>query len=364
MADDSTVQSDPSRPGQRRGGSKIRLKDIAEQVKLHPSTVSRVLSGDPAVRVSTKKAELVKTVAARLGYVPDASATALKTRFSRMIGVIVHDIADPVYARILSGLEEGLAQQGYMAIIGHTGYDQDAEAQMFRKLTARMVDGIVLGTTRLADPLLDQADHMRVPTVSMLRHPDQPGRTAVIDDCFWGMRQLARAVADAGHRDIGVIAAPQHLSTAQDRLNGLRHGLRDHGIQISPNRLVYVSQMTCQNGRKAARALLQARPVPPSIIMAVNDRVALGALRELRDMGLSCPQDVALTGYNESHPLDLIDPPLTSVAIDQHAIGQIAAKEILGLVQNPEAQNGIIRLKPKLCLRRSHLLPGAAEVRS
>jgi len=337
-------------PGKK---TRARLIDVARAVDVHPSTVSRVLSGDREARVGPDTAARIRKVASRLGYVPNASAAALKTRSSRLIGVIVHDIADPVYPRILTGLERRLARAGYMAVIGNTGFDPDAETDMFAKMSARLVDGVILGTTRLVDPVVAMAEDLGLPLVSVLRRPEDPNCAAVIDDCLSGMRALAQAVAAAGHRDVGVIAAPQNLSTSKDRLEGIVTGLRAHGVDIADDRLVFVPRMTSEDGAAATQQLLARRATPPSVIMAVNDRVALGALRTLRKAGLHCPQDVSLTGYNETHPLDLIDPPLTSVAIDLDRVGAMAADRLLALIETPGLPRTVDRIMPELRLRAS-----------
>lgn len=342
--------SRPARPGKQQ---RARLIDVARAVAVHPSTVSRVLSEDRDARVGPQTAARIREVAAQLGYIPNASAAALKTSATHLIGVIVHDIADPVYPRILTGIERQLAKAGYMAVIGNTGFDPDAETDMFAKMSARLVDGVILGTTRLQDPVVRRAGEEGVPLVSVLRRPQDADCAAVIDDCLFGMQALAQAVACAGHRDVGVIAAPQHLSTGKERLAGILAGLRAHGVEIADDRLVFVPRMTSEEGEAAAQELLARRATPPSVIMAVNDRVALGALRALRKTGLRCPHDVSLTGYNETHPLDLIDPPLTSVAIDLDRVGAMAADRLLALIDNPALPREVDRIMPELRLRAS-----------
>lgn len=353
MADEEMKTPNPRGSGRRPAPGRARITDVADAVRVHPSTVSRVLSGDRTGRVSPATADRIREAAARLGYVPDAAATTLRTRSSRLIGVIVHDFADPVYPQILTGIEGRLAAAGYMAIVGNTGFDPDAETLMFDKMSARLVDGIILGTTRLDDPVVARARDAGMPLVSVLRHSGQPDCAAVVDDCRAGMQALARLVASLGHVDVGVIAAPQHLSTGRERLEGILDGLREHAVDVPQDRLVFVERMTCEAGRVAARDLLSRKEIPPSVIMAVNDRVALGALRAIRDAGLSCPDAICLTGYNESHPLDLIDPPLTSVAIDLGRVGMLAAERLLGMIEDPLTPRTVERITPEIRQRAS-----------
>ncbi|MAX74397.1 MAG: LacI family transcriptional regulator [Nioella sp.] len=357
--EESNPANGPKRPDFWGSAKRTRLVDVARAARVHASTVSRVLSHDRNGRVGAETAERIRAVAAELGYVPNVSAAALKTRASRLIGVIVHDIADPVYPRILNGIEGRLATAGYMAIVGNTGFDVEAETDMFERMSARLVDGVILGTTRLRDPVVRRADELGVPLVSVLRRSEDPVCAAVVDDCRVGMHALAQAVASAGHRDIGVIAAPQHLSSGKERLESLLEGLAAHGLHVAPDRMVFVPRMTSQEGAAATAQLLNRRNNPPSIIMAVNDRVALGALRTLRQAGLRCPQDVSLTGYNETHPLDLIDPPLASVAIDLEGIGAMAADRLLARIETPDLPRKVERILPRLSLRASLGTPTA-----
>jgi LacI family transcriptional regulator len=315
--------------------------------------VSRVLRADPHGRVSESVATRVREVAHRLGYRVDAIASSLRTGSTRSIGVIVHDIEDPVYPPVLSGIEQRLLERGFMTVVGNTGYDPQAETEMFEQMTTRMVDGVILGTTRLEDPVVRRARDMGVPLVSVLRRTEPLKSSAVVNDCAAGMKALVDAVVSRGHRDIAAIAAPQDLSTARDRLDGLKEGLASYGLDLPAHRLAFVDRMDVEAGKKAALELLDRYPQAPQVIIGVNDLVAIGAIQACKGRGLSCPADISITGYNDIPLVGMIDPPLTTVAMNLPEIGLRSADLLLEQLESPGAPARVIRIAPELRLRAS-----------
>jgi LacI family transcriptional regulator len=331
----------------------VKIADVAEAAGVHPSTVSRVLRADPGGRVSPAVAARIRESAESLGYRPDAIAASLRTRSTRTIGVIVHDITDPVYPPILRGIETRLLEAGFMMVVGNTGYDGAAAAAMYERMASRMVDGVILGTTRLSDPVVERAIAADVPLVSVLRRTAADRCSAVVNDCATGMRDLVDAIAACGHRDVGVIAAPQDLSTARERHEGLQAGLAAHGLALPPGRVVFVPRMDIESGRQAALSLLDAPGRPPQAIVGVNDLVAIGALQACSARGLACPADISVTGYNDIPLVDMMDPPPTTVAMDLPEIGARSADLLLRQLAAPGAPPRLVRVPPVLRMRSS-----------
>jgi LacI family transcriptional regulator len=332
---------------------RVKIADVAAAAGVHPSTVSRVLRATPDGRVSPGVAARIRHAAESLGYRPHAIAASLRTRSTRTIGVIVHDITDPVYPPILRAIEDRLLEAGYMTVVGNTGYDPAAEYAMYERMVSRMVDGVILGTTRLTDPVVDRAVAAGVPIVSVLRRTAGGTISAVVNDCAAGMRDLVDAIVARGHRDIAAIAAPQDLSTGRERLEGLRAGLADHGLALPPENLAFVARMDVEDGQRATCRLLDRRPHPPQVIVAVNDLVAIGAVQACRARGLSCPSDISVTGYNDIPLVDMTDPPLTTVAMDLAGIGAGAADLLLQRLGSALSDTAVMRLPPALKLRAS-----------
>lgn len=338
-------------PHSRR--TRAKLADVAAAAGVHISTVSRVLRDDRTGRVSPAVAARIYSTAQALGYSAHPLAAGMRTRSTRSIGMIVHDIADPVYPPILCGIERRMGAAGYMVVLGNTGYALPAELAMLDQMAARMMDGVILCTTRRDDPVVARALDLEIPVVSVLRQTDAGLCSAVVNDCAAGMRAIARAVLEQGHRDIAAIAAPQYLSTARERHAALAATLRAGGVALPDDRVAFVPQMTVAEGRSAMEAVLSRRATPPTAIIAVNDLVAIGALQACHAAGLRCPHDISITGYNDIPLLDMLDPPLTTVAMDLPDIGGRAASLLLAHLGDPHLPVHIDTVAPSLRLRGS-----------
>jgi LacI family transcriptional regulator len=337
----------PARP------ARAKIADVARAAGVHPSTVSRVLRAEGPSRISPDVAIRIRALAHELGYSANPMAAGMRTRSTRSIGLIVHDIKDPVYPPILEGIERRMNEAGYMVVLGNTGYNHAAELALLEQMTARMMDGIILGTTRRRDPVVDRARALGVPIVSVLRQTDDGLCSAAVNDCAAGMAEMTRAVVAHGHRDIAVIGAPQDLSTGRDRQESVTSTLAMLGLPLDEDRLVFVPRMDVDEGRRAMQALLARRPNPPHAVIAVNDLVAIGALQACRAAGLHCPRDISVTGYNDIPLLDMLDPPLASVSMDLPTIGVRAATLLLEHFADPNMPARIDTVAPALRLRGS-----------
>lgn len=333
--------------------ARAKLADVAAAAGVHVSTVSRVLRDDRTGRVSPAVAARIRNTAQALGYSAHPLAAGMRTRSTRSIGMIVHDISDPVYPPILGGLERRMGAAGYMVVLGNTGYEPAAELAMLDQMAARMMDGVILCTTRRDDPVVTRARDLGIPVVSVLRQTDAGLCSAVVNDCAAGMRAIAQAVLDCGHRDIAAIGAPQDLSTARERHAAVAGTLHAGGAALAEDRVAFVPRMTVEEGRRAMEQVLSRRSDRPTAVIAVNDLVAIGALQVCRAAGLRCPDDISITGYNDIPHLDMLDPPLTTVAMDLTAIGARAAALMLDHLADPRMPLRMDTVAPTLRLRSS-----------
>ncbi|WP_051242497.1 LacI family DNA-binding transcriptional regulator [Stappia stellulata] len=345
--------STSKRPKTEARAGRIKLADVATASGVHYSTVSRVLRPGSKGRISDAVAEHVKAVARELGYQPNSVAASMRTNSTHSIGLIVHDMSDPVYPPILTGIEEVLSPQGFAVLVGNTGYDIAVEMDVVNRMASRLVDGIFLATTRLEDPIVKRCQDLGIPLISVLRQTLSRDTPAVINDCLGGMRALTRQVLAWGHRDIAVILAPQNLSTGRERWRGIRDVLTEHGMTLPEHRIVYVEHMSADQGERAARSLLNAQRPPPEVIMCVNDLVAIGAIRACRAAGLNVPLDVGISGYNDIPLVDMIDPALTTVRMHLQEIGKAAGKMMLAHLGSEAPSPATVRIDAELVLRAS-----------
>ncbi|MBP7669705.1 MAG: LacI family DNA-binding transcriptional regulator [Ferrovibrio sp.] len=329
------------------------LKAVAAAAGVHLSTASRAL--DPAKRhlIAAEVAARIEAEARRLGYRRDAAAASLRTRRSRLVGVLVPDIANPVFSPIISGVSESLSAQGYSTIVADVGSDPKRQAALVDELIARRVDGLILATVRRDDAVLRHCLETRLPVV-LVNRADESGRVpAVVSDDLHGMKLAVDHLVALGHRRIGHIAGPAHLSTGHLRRQGFEAAMKAHGLKIPAGGISTAKAYEREAGESAAAALLDIKP-RLSAIVAANDLLALGLLRALRARGLTCPGDLSVVGHNDMPLVDMIDPPLTTVRIGPREMGQDAAKLLLSALEGqPGDPAQRVMLRPTLIPRAS-----------
>ncbi len=334
---------------------RITIEDVAREAGVHASTVSRALNPGKQRLVTGAVAARVAATARRLGYTPDPVAAGLRTRRSATIGVLIPDIANPLFPPILRGIEAALAEAGYTAIITNTDNDPLRARDALERLAARRVDGVILATVSRRDPLLDRCRKLGLPVVLVNRSTSGGTTSAVFTDDQAGAALAVRHLAERGHRAIGHVAGPQRLSTGAGRRSGFVAALRVVG-ESGPPPIAEAASYDIEAGARAAAALLDAHPRITAIV-AANDLLALGCYDEAKRRGLACPRDISITGFNDMPFADRFDPPLTTVRIPQRAMGAEAARLLVAEIENPRSPRREIKLQPELVVRGSTARP-------
>ena len=206
----------------------VTLRDVAARAGVHPATASRALNPETRILVSEDTARRVLDAAEALGYSPNPVARSLRTRRSHTVGVLIPDLNNPLFPPIVRGLEDRLAVDGYVALIGNTDSDDQRERMVFDQMRARHVDGLVLATARLRHPLLAEASRAELPVVLINRLAQDYSFPSVSVDNERGVRMAVGHLAGLGHRRIAHIAGPQEMSTGRQPVPRVRHG---HGVQ-------------------------------------------------------------------------------------------------------------------------------------
>ncbi len=332
------------------------MKEVAEAAGVHFSTVSRVLNPATRERVSPELVSRVLAAADQLGYRANTLASSLRTRRSRVVGVLVPDIASLLFPPILEGIEETLLAKGYMTIVGNTANDPERHRLVLAGMMERQVDGLILATATLREPALENG--IDKPLV-LINRTDQTGRApAVIPDEIRGIGLAVEHVAQLGHKRIGHIAGPQWLSTGAMRLRGFREALAKMGLEDDPDRIVIAETFSREAGRKACHALME-HAAGLTALVAANDLLALGCYDALAERGLTCPGDVSVTGYNDAPFVDMVMPPLTTVRLKQREMGIEAARLLLARLQDESLAPVDVLLPPQLIARKSTASPGS-----
>jgi LacI family transcriptional regulator len=331
------------------------LKDIAREAGVSLSTASRVLTrarnGEP---VDTPAATRVLTAAGDLKYEPNLFAASLRTKRSRILGVLVPRLTDIVLSTIYEGIDARASEAGYQTVVANTMDDPHQQRARAEKLLQRGVDALLFGDARIENPFLDELTQRGVPfALISRRHP--PYDSACCDDNAGGSL-VGNHLADLGHRQIAILGGHRHASTGVDRTEGCLKTLAERGIDVPPERVMYPG-FDAESGRLATCQLMAA-PVKPTAIFAVNDMAAIGVMGALRDLGYTAGKDVAIVGFNDITIAVDLPIPLTSVHSPLREMGDAAAGLILDRLERSPTTPGVadskqVRLHPRLVVRES-----------
>ncbi len=266
--------------------------------------------------------------------------------------MLAPDIADPGFPPILSGVTETLGAEGYATIVVDVGPDPSRERELVDRLIARGVDGLVLATVTLDDPVVGHCLAASIPVVLVNRIDAGRKLPAVATDDEAGMRLAVDHLVGLGHRRIGHIAGPQHVSTGALRRAGFKAAASRAGLSAQDIMIETARAYTREEGRLAALRLLDRKSAPTAIV-AANDLLALGIYDALGERGLHCPADVSVVGHNDMPYVDMLSPPLTTVRIAQRNMGNQAARLLLDAIAAPAARRERVVLEPVLIVRGS-----------
>ncbi|ROS31789.1 LacI family DNA-binding transcriptional regulator [Cellulomonas sp. PhB150] len=312
----------------------VTLSDVAREAGVSLATASRAFNGSANRTVRADLREKVHAAARKLRYLPDANAQAMARGRTTSVGLVVHDIADPYFSSIARGVTRAADRAGLQVILASTEQDPSREAAIVELLHRQRARAIVIAGGRLADEALTEA--LRE---ALAEYRESGGSVAVIGQAVLGVdavevqneagaRALADALVDRGYRDVAVLGGPASHLTARDRRDGFLAGLAARGVTVPADRVV-AGDFTHEGGERAMSELL-ASGARPELVFAVNDVMALGALRAARDAGLDVPRDVAVAGFDDIATLRDVVPGLTTVRIPLEDVGVMATELALG----------------------------------
>lgn len=327
------------------------LADVARAAGVHKATASRALNPQTRGQVNAATASRVQAAARRLGYVPNSVARGLRTRRTAAVGVLVPDLANPLFPPIVRAIENRLASDGYATLIVSTDGDDERERTQFAALEGRQVEGFIVATARRSHGLFTDAVARGVPVVFVNRFVDGLAAASVTADDAVGVSAAVEHLIGLGHRRIGYLAGPQDMSTGSIRLAAFRHAVS--GVDGSA---VVCAAYTEEAGLAGTRMLLSRAPGVTGIVGG-NDLIALGALTALAEAGLRCPADVSVIGFNDMPFVVRIGPGLTTVRIPQHDMGVQAAELLLERIRDPGVVAKKLLLPVSLVIRGSTAAP-------
>ena len=329
----------------------VTIGQVAEIAGVSIQTVSRVLNNRPDVAPETR--QRVQLIIANLGYQPYALARGLASRRTRTLGLITFDFNDYSFTQIVTGAENEIRKYGYFFMLGSTNCNPNDEPKYLRLLSERHVEGILFaraGSEYDKEHLLN-LQKSGVPIVTTGFY--QPGAEFTVVDInnVHGGTKATQCLIDHGHLQIAMITGPQFAKSTHDRALGYHEALQSAGVTSNPQ-LVAIGDWSYRSGYQTMRTILDSH-LPFSAVFAHNDRMAIGAILALRQAGKRVPQDISITGYDDMPEAEFADPPLTTIRQRMYEVGELAARLLIQLIEDPTAIPTQHLLETELIMRSS-----------
>lgn len=304
----------------------VKLEDIARELDLSVSTVSRAINGKGRVGEGTR-ARVLDAVR-RSDYRINDVARALRMKTARSIGVIVPDISNGFFASVIKGAQQRCHQSDYILIVCNSDEDAAVEGEVLQTLLSKQVSGLVLASVGESRVIRRKYGALNVPIVYIDNMPrDAEGYDSVsIDNCA-AARQLTLAMLDRGYHDIGMISGPMAQSTGELRRRGFEAALAEQGVEAR-SEWIREGLFTMESGYAQMQRILDGDPIPRAMLFASN-YIAYGALKAIREAGLRVPDDIAIAAFDALDDTGLITPLITSINQPAQQIGQCAVDILL-----------------------------------
>jgi LacI family transcriptional regulator len=333
--------------------TRATLMQVAERAGASLASTSRALHGTGA---SEAMIERVRAAAAELGYSVDAIGRSLRMKKTFQIAFAVADIGNPVYVEMMRGIHEVLAPHGYRVVVLGNGGTAASATELVRSLNSGFVDGMIIIPLRTDDRLIAEIQQAPVPVVVIGRSLTDHGVSSVSTDSAAGIAAAVHHVHSRGSRRIGFLNGPLDTTPGASRQRGFDAAVGAEGFTVERVEREIADDFTVAAGLTAARRLF-ARSTNPAeqldAVMAANDLLAIGAIRAARELGLSVPDDVIVTGMDDTELGRVFLPSLTSVSLGSAERGRAAAELMLGLSQDPDQPARQVTVGPDLIVRES-----------
>ena len=325
----------------------VSISDIARELGVSPSTVSRALKDHPGISSQTKMKVL--EMARRYDYRPNILAMSLRRRSTMTIGLIIPEIAHHFFSSVISGIEELAYSSGYRVMICQSNEDPEREKDNLQALLDHRVDGILVSVSKHTSNF----DHFKkaiengTPVVFYDRISDELATDRVITNDYEGARLATTHLIETGRRKILHLAAPGHMLVGKERLRGYQQALYEHNIERSESLI-----LQCDTGKQVKELkdeiLQKAREI--DAIFAVNDFTAIAAMQLLQENGFMIPDDIAVAGFGDDPIATVVRPKLTTVEQKGFEMGRESLQLLIHRIERPDD-----KIKPRIRVFESSL---------
>lgn len=327
----------------------VTLKDIAKEAGVSAMTVSKVLNNKSGV--SSERRTLILEIAEKMNYKPNAIAQGLRCKKSNTIGVVLADSSEIITSRVVRGIQDGAANEGYSVITMNTDYHSELEKEAISTLYGKQVDGLILvAPSFYREEDLAHLKKLNIPFILLMRKNDNFNVDSVINDNFLGAYQsIEHLVAERCKRF--QILALINSQSGSDREKGYRQALKDFHIPDSSCQTEYLPPHI-EYGYAATERLLKAGNRFDALVCSC-DTLAIGAMQALLEAKLRIPEDVKLIGYDGNYLGEYLRVPLTTIEQPLYEIGRTGIDILLNRIRYPDMAAHKVVLKSRLVIRDS-----------
>jgi LacI family transcriptional regulator len=329
----------------------ITIKDIARALNLSTSTVSRALRDSHEISPETKR--LVLDYAEMFNYRPNPIALSLKENRSRIIGVIVPQIANNFFSEVINGIEAAAYERGYYAFIFQSHESYERELITLQQAVDRKADGLLISLSSSTSDVsfLQNLHQKKLPIVLFDRVSNDLDVPCITADNFGGAFAATEHLIESGRKRIAHITIPPNISITQERLAGYRAALEKYGLEYDEKLVRYTDFGQTDVGPVINELLTQA----PDAFLAASDRLAIDCLATLKRRKIAIPEAISLVAFTNTSVADLLDPPLSTVEQPALEIGRKAAEHLIDLIEKKDYlhQPGRTTIPTRLIVRDS-----------
>jgi DNA-binding LacI/PurR family transcriptional regulator len=334
----------------------VTIIDVAKKAGVSPSTVSRVISGNP--RISTETIRKVKEIMDELGYHPNVMAKSLVSKTTQTIGILLPRSAEELFLNLFfSEIIRGVVTQSTRSaydLMMTTGTSEREEVEAITRLVkGRRVDGVILLYSRKSDPVISFLQEMKFPFVLVGRSEDFPNVLSVDNNNVLAAYDATRHLITQGHKRIGFVSGPPNLIVSRDRMDGYVQAMREAQLPIQSEWIVE-GEFLQESGYRAMSFFMNL-PERPTALVVIDDIVAFGVLRGVTELGYKVPTDLSLVGFNNIPMSELSSPPISSIDIGIYQLGYTASQTLIKAVKGEPIHHHHIIIPHRLMIRESSL---------
>ncbi len=324
------------------------IRAVAKKAGVSVATVSRAMQKPDVVSEKTRKK--VEEAAQEVGYKPNMMAQVFRSKKTYSILVLVPDMSNPFFARVISGIQKAARARGYNVVLGNTLNNPKTERELAQLLLTSQTDGIIQLSARYPLDDREKKSGRHLPIVNCCECVDDDSMPTIQLDNKEAAKAIVNYLVGLGHRRVGVIAGPANSPLTRDRMAGYREALESQGLSYDDS-LVVEGDYSLEAGEKGV-SLLLAGDKQPTAVFCFNDEMAFGAMRGIKQAGYKVPADISVAGFDDLPFSKYMEPALTSVRQPSEEFGPAAVSQLFKMIDGQEIA------------RRNQLMPFELAIRA